>query len=178
MNFLMLTEGDNAQKAIQSYNLLSIIITAVVVGLIIAAFSVLISAGKKSTRPTRTNRNLDMFKTTKGKITKIEEEIFYVKPYVHRPQLMTDADKKSNKKTFSAVEKQIEQDAVKEQSKPVEKTRYKIRYSFAVEGLGDGFGGECFVFEKNDDIEEGKTIKVIYDPVHPQVNYTDYSMPV
>ncbi len=178
INMMTLSDSDKVEKALQSYNLLSIIVVAVIAGVIIALICTLAVAAKKSRRPVRSRRSLDNYKKTQGRITKVEEETYFVKPYVHKPQLMTDDFNKNKKKVFSAVENQIAEDAVREMSKPIEKKRYKVNYTFAVENLGDGFCGECLVYEKTDSIEKGKPIDVLYDPEHPQINYTEHSRPV
>ena len=169
---------EKVEKAMQSYTLMSIIIIAVIAGVILALVFTLYILHKNGSNPMRRIRTYDHYKKAKGKITSLEEETYFINPYVHQPQLITEDDKKKKNKMSSAIEKQIAEDAVKEQSKPVEKHRIKAGYTFAAEGLGDGFYGEFYIYDDNESISLGDMIEVMYDPERPQINFTEQSKPV
>ncbi len=184
-NYLMQSDSDyieQVQKAASTYNLMSILLIAIVIAVIVALICSFYIAGKEGSKPMRTIKNFDKYKKAVGKIVTIEEEIFSVQPYVKPVEgdSVLNTDEKANK--TNAFLKEIEKyAAVKEAAdppKPIEKKRYKVIYTFAAEGSGDGFSGEFYAYEKNDAFKEGKEIEVQYDPERPQVNFTEYSRPI
>lgn len=175
---LLQTDTDSIEQAIESYNLMSILLVAVVIGVILAFIVSLYDVHKKTDKPMRTIKNFDGYKTAVGTVVGLEEEAYFVKPYVPNPELKIQDDNKKKSDVFSALEKERAEEELREKSKPVEKTRFKAEYTFAAEGLGDGFYGEFYVYEKTEAVSEGKEIQVWYDPERPQVNFTEYSRPI
>ena len=68
-------------------------------------------------------------------------------------------------------------DETKDKKNEVEKIRFRVRYEFSTDS-SNLYTGECFVYEKNDDIEIGKYIEVRYNPENPLNNFTKFSNPV
>ena len=180
IDYLMQSDSDyleKVEKAASTYNLMSILMIVIFVGVIVALICSFYFVGKSGNKPMRKIKTFDKYKTAMGKITMIEEETFFIEPYVKQAKVeyMFTGDDKKKKKNSMLTE--LEKYAVEKESdappKPIEKKRYKVIYTFAAEGLGDGY-----VYEKKDSIKEEKKIEVQYDPERPQVNFTEYSRPI
>ena len=170
-----------------------VVITIVLIALL-AFVLYLVYMYKGMKRPKRSTNRFQNFKTASGRITDVETVSYFVKPYEETKQVVETPLKKE---TYSgrrfrdvewaanmAMQTDIHNDALNKvrqnmntPNKEVEKIRFKVRYEFSREN-GDIYTGECFVYDKTDDIAVGKYIEVKYNPDHPLTNYTKYNNPV
>ncbi len=153
-----------------------ILLIAVGIAVIYLAVSLVI-LNKKTKRPKKSVKSYDNYLTAQAKITSVEKEPYYVKPYERKTELKTAVEKITADEVIYLTKK-IAEKTEEEKVTEVEKFRYKVTYTFSTKEYGSGFYGEFYVYEESDDIKEGKTIEVKYDPDKPQLNFTEYSKPI
>ena len=190
------TNSDAIQEIARRTNLVTSIILTVVgaVFLILVVYLVYLHITTK--KPKRSVERYNGYKSATAKITDIEMVSYFVKPYERTPEKPEEVGKyipknmrneamirhviQEQKKRNELVEmKELRKSIGEPEGKKdeIEKVRFKVRYVFDIGG-DKLYSGECFVYEKNENIEVGKPIEIKYNPDNPMVNFSAFSAPV
>ncbi len=158
-------------------SILTVILSLVIVISNIAAIVLLIVEHKHTKRPKNVSERYKSYKTAMGTVKSVKKVAYYIKRY----------DKKDSSGE-SIVEKSTETEVIikspeqiakeqEESSLEIRKFRYKVHYEFTVSYTGKLYSGECYVYDSNT-VNPGDIIEITYKPNNPNVNFTDYNMPV
>lgn len=200
LNLLMFSGGFNNvdPEAIREISRKTNLITSVLLIIVGAVFLILVVYlvyfHITTKKPKRSTVRYNDYKTATAKITDIEMVSYFVKPYERPPEKPPEnkdfysqyinssgvgrsrfIHKEQNQLThLNELSKALDD---KDRKKEVEKIRFKVRYEFST-NINNLYSGECFVYEKNDNIEVGKNIEIKYNPNNPMMNFSAYSAPV
>lgn len=190
LHMLLLSNEIDPEKIKEISRRTNMITTAllIIVGAVFLIFVVyLVYFHKTTKRVKRSTVRFNDYKSVTGTITDVEMVSYFVKLYEKPPEKQKADEIKISQYIGEQNEKYIKSsnpfdsyksfDKDKTEKKEIEKIRFKVRYEFSTDS-SNLYSGECFVYEKNDNIAKGKPIEIKYNPENPMVNFTSYSAPV
>lgn len=137
-----------------------IVLLTIILGVLFVIYS-----HKKAKRSGSFKKNLSNYNSISGTIISVTENTHTMKLY------RKDAPKKKyeNEKDNNKSDAQID-----EEPKEVEKTRYDVSYKYMASD-GKEYTGSFSTFTKNEKIEVGAPLEVMYNPLRPFASYTEFN---
>lgn len=187
MDFSLITELTEEQKDlfrladIVSFGIIAVVLLAVILWIVY-----FVRSSKQNGYAKRSGCIEDSYIETEGIITGIRKVTYSVVPY-RRKKLYPedlDADKLFGKKKAEQIRREREKyqkeylSPSEENPEPIEKVRYDVSYEFNIKDDDFVYSGEFSVYSESDEISDGKSIAVMYNPTKPEANYTKYNSPI
>lgn len=135
-----------------------IVLLTIILGVILIIYS-----HQKAKRSGSFKKNISNYNSISGTIISITENAHTVKLY------SKDKPQKKYDKNNDNSDEQID-----EEPKEVEKIRYDVSYKYMASD-GKEYTGSFSTFTKNEKIEVGAPLGVMYNPLRPFASYTEFN---
>lgn len=186
--FILFDTAEKIKDIAQTTDLVGGILLLVILLAVLAAVIFLIYFQKKHAKPEAVRRDENNYVKAVGKITEVKKFEYSVIPY-QQEKAIRQAISEENGMNGEVEKKDKSHDTgligilpryTYDESKveKINKVRYDVKYEFTVSESGEAYKGTFSVYEEKDDVAEGKSIDVMYNPAKPTANYTQYNSPI
>ncbi len=159
-------QAEQLRSVSRNTDMVGLILCIIVLSMIILGVILVIRSHNKAKRSGSFKKNLSNYNSTAGAIISITENAHTVELY------RKDARKKMHEN--EAKDDNKLDCLIDEEKKEIEKTRYDVSYKYMASD-GKEYTGSFSTFTKNEKIEVGAPIEVMYNPLRPFASYTEFN---